>query len=37
MTVTNSNAPPMRMNRRLNQMVLPPLPEPDHDPPLGIH
>jgi len=37
MTVTNPNAPPMRMNRRRSQRVLPLLPRPDHDPPLGIH
>lgn len=36
MTVTN-HANPVRMNRPRKQSVLPPLPEPDHDPPLGIH
>ena len=37
MTAYNPNANPMRMNRPRNQSVLPPLPEPEHDPPLGIY
>jgi len=37
MTITNPNASPVRMNRRRNQKGLRPLPEPNHDPPLGIH
>jgi len=37
MTASASNANPVRMNRQQNDMALPPLPEPEHDPPLGIH
>lgn len=37
MSVYNPNANPLTMNRSSTDMSLPPLPEPEHDPPLGIH
>lgn len=36
MTAINPNTEPMKMNRQ-DRMRFPPLPEPKHDPPLGIH
>jgi len=37
MTFNNPNANPLVMNHHPYDMSLPPLPEPEYDPPLGIH